>query len=166
MKKFLSCLFLLAVVAMYIVSTMGYGIHECKHDGSKDVIVLFGETPCEYVHSHLDSEGHVYTHAHNPEQHKKYIKQVSCGCGQCAVADAYVHTGECCRTTVFSVSSDQTIEDNANIAVPFFYIDFALCPLNLSFSFSQNSLFPVIGIKDDIPFTQRDLCISNCISRV
>lgn len=166
MKKFLSCLFLLAVVAMYIVSTMGYGIHECKHDGSKDVIVLFGETPCEYVHSHVDGHGYVYTHAHNPAQHKAETKQIQCTCGQCGVADAYVHTGECCHTTVFSVSPDQTIEASANIAVPFFYIDFALSPQSLLISNSQNILFPVLGVRDDIPFVQRDLYISNCISRV
>lgn len=103
MRKIGSYLFILLVVAMYVVSTMGYGIHECKHDGTRDVIVLFGETPCEYIHSHVDDTGHIFTHAHT-----------ACDCGMDHVV--YEHDGNCCQTTVYSVTTDQTVEDS-NLSV-------------------------------------------------
>jgi len=59
----------LAVIALYIVSTMGYGVHRCTADGTASLILLFGESPCEYVHSHMDGHGNTYTHSHAPGEH-------------------------------------------------------------------------------------------------
>lgn len=97
---------MVSVMAMYVVSTMGYGLHECKHDGTRDVVVLFGETPCEYIHSHIDDDGHIFTHAHS----------AACDCG--ADHSSYEHDGNCCHTTVYSVTADQTVEDSSTSFQP------------------------------------------------
>lgn len=84
---------------------MGYGVHECAKEGSRDVILLFGETPCEYLHSHLDEQGNIFTHAHEPEH--------SCSHKGCSHAK---HDSNCCHTLVYTVTSDQTVSDNSNLA--------------------------------------------------
>ncbi|MEF9987081.1 MAG: hypothetical protein RSC28_06375 [Bacteroidales bacterium] len=166
MRKIFTYLFSVTIVVVYLISTMGYGVHECNHDGTKDVIVLFGETPCEYVHSHIDKDGHVYTHAHNPKNHKASEKHVHCSCKECAVADSYVHSDNCCHTTVYGVTYDQTLEDNVDISVPFIYIDFAVQPAILSCSLFQSVVTIALRIPHKIPNNKGDLYISNNTLRV
>ncbi len=171
MKKLLSYIFTLTIVAMYIVSTMGYGIHECTHDGTKDVVVLFGETPCEYIHSHIDGDGHIYVHSHNPAAHGACALSAdsprSCRSCGCEGKWTYKHDDNCCHTTVYSITHDQTIEDNADIVVPCVYIDFALLYPSV---ISADNLFPG-HIGENISFRQiyqgwESLCISNRTLRV
>lgn len=150
MRKLFSYLFALLVAAIYIVSTMGYGIHECKHDGTRDVIVLFGETPCEYIHSHVDGKGRLYTHAHHTTGCTACAGDASCACcgemldtGENGAA-VYHHDGNCCHTTVYSITHDQTLENDVDIAVSYIYLNFAaLHPLMFSSSFLQAPELPV-----------------------
>lgn len=98
---------ILAVIALYIVSTMGYGVHRCTADGTASLILLFGESPCEYVHSHMDEHGNTYTHSHAPGEHHNCTH----------------HHGEnghegCCTTDVYMVSEDQTTSDDNFDMVP------------------------------------------------
>ncbi len=44
------------LVGMYLISSMGYGIHECMHKGTKDVVLLFGEIPCQCSHDGHEDE--------------------------------------------------------------------------------------------------------------
>lgn len=156
MRKLLSCLFALLVVAIYIVSTMGYGIHECKRDGTRDVIVLFGETPCEYIHSHVDGQGHLYSHTHHAKSCIACVGDSSCACcgeipdtGENGAA-VYHHDGNCCHTTVYSITHDQTLENDVDIAVSYIYLDFAaLHPLILSSSFLQAAELPVRSLSQE-----------------
>lgn len=121
MKKIVSYLLMLSVAILYVVSTMGYGIHVCKHDGTQDVIVLFGETPCEFIHSHLDGTGYIYTHAH----------AAACNCG--TDHTDYEHDENCCHTTVYSVTPDQTVADNITSLEPSVQLSFtALVPSGIA----------------------------------
>lgn len=89
-----------------MITTMGLGLHECKHDGTKNVIVFFGETPCEYVHSHIDSNGHIYCH--------KHAATVNNSCDKCDHyfhGYSYVHTGNCCSTTSYVLTVAQLLQD-------------------------------------------------------
>lgn len=123
----------LAVMALYIVSTMGYGVHKCTSDGTASLILLFGESPCEYVHTHVDEHGNSYTHSHAPGKHEEACghghHEGECGghhgngCGghhtaghhdgSCVGAGhAEEHDG-CCSTDVYVLTHDQnTVEDN------------------------------------------------------
>ena len=91
MKSFVRNILFIAVALLYIVSTMGYGVHKCASDGTASLILLFGETPCEWVHSHIDDEGNCYTHAHNPAEHH--------GC--CHHGEEQEHDDDCCSTSVY-----------------------------------------------------------------
>lgn len=84
------------VVGLYLLSTMGYGIHECSISGKKNMIVLFGESPCKCDHSQETIE--------------------KCSCCMCLTgyanyakeyADKGVHNGNCCKTKTFALSHDQ-----------------------------------------------------------
>lgn len=125
-------IFFVAVVALYIVSTMGYGVHRCTTDGTASLILLFGESPCEYVHSHVDEHGNTYTHSHAPGMHDQACSHGhhgDCGQGHGEGCSAH-HSGEhheggcaghhheqehdgCCSTDVYVLTQDQnTVEDN------------------------------------------------------
>ena len=104
------------VAILYVVSTMGYGVHKCNAEGTASLILLFGETPCEYVHSHTDSNGNTYTHAHHPGNH-------SCSHGCTHHPDDQHHTDEhnhedCCSTSVYVLTHDQNTNDSSQWDVP------------------------------------------------
>ena len=91
------------MVGMYIVSTMGYGIHECSHDGTKVMMVLFGETPCEIAHS----EGG------NTHERK-------CVCCRYDDSGSVSHDSECCNTEVYVLTSDQVTSSGTEDINPMF----------------------------------------------
>ncbi len=136
MKKSLSILLMLVTCVTYILSTMGYGVHECSKSGSRDVILLFGETPCEYVHSHIDKHGHIYTHAHEASG-----CNCSNGCNHSASCNEHTdccshehetitHDSNCCHTSVYTVTVDQTVSDNSNLlasSANFIFIPTPIC---------------------------------------
>ena len=99
------------VAILYVVSTMGYGVHKCDAEGTASLVLLFGETPCEYVHSHTDSNGNTYTHAHLPGNH-------SCSHGCTHLPDDQQHTDEhshedCCSTSVYVLTHDQNTNESS-----------------------------------------------------
>ena len=104
------------VATLYVVSTMGYGVHKCNAEGTASLILLFGETPCEYVHSHTDSNGNTYTHAHLPDSH-------SCSHGCTHHNDDQQHEEghsheDCCSTSVYVLTQDQNTNDSSQWDVP------------------------------------------------
>lgn len=91
MKNRISRILMALVVGMYIISTMGYGIHECSHDGTKSMIVLFGETPCEIAHS----------------GDKEASGNRKCTCCKMGVSGSLSHDEDCCNTEVYVLTHDQ-----------------------------------------------------------
>ena len=100
MKSFVRNILFIAVALLYIVSTMGYGVHKCASDGTASLILLFGETPCEYAH------------AHNPAEHH--------GC--CHHGEEQEHDDDCCSTSVYVLTHDQTTQEDVQILVPSFFL--------------------------------------------
>ena len=116
MKGIMRNIAFLAVALMYIVSTMGYGVHRCTTDGTASLILLFGETPCEFVHSHIDSEGNTFTHSHLPGEH---TCPDSCSGEHChpAESDGHScgeHSSDCCSTNVYVLTEDQNVTNQDN----------------------------------------------------
>lgn len=112
MKTVLRNILFLAVALLYTMSTMGYGVHRCTQDGTASLILLFGETPCEWVHSHIDEHGNSYTHAHAPgEHHNCNGEHHSHDCGG-------EHSSNCCSTSVYTVSHDQNTTDDFHLSAP------------------------------------------------
>lgn len=115
MKSLMRNMAFLAVITLYIVSTMGYGVHRCTADGTASLILLFGESPCEYVHSHMDGHGNTYTHSHAPGEHHNCDGEHHHECTHNHGEDE--HEG-CCTTDVYMVSEDQTTSDDNFDIVP------------------------------------------------
>ena len=116
MKQIMRDMLFIMVAILYVVSTMGYGVHKCNAEGTASLILLFGETPCEYVHSHTDSNGNTYTHAHLPDSH-------SCSHGCTHHNDDHQHEEEhghedCCSTSVYVLTQDQNTNDSSQWVVP------------------------------------------------
>lgn len=138
MKKALRNFLFLALAVLYTMSTMGYGVHRCTEDGTASLILLFGETPCEWVHSHIDSDGNTYTHAHAPGEHHHHhctgeecngsctgghheCGDVEC-CGNCNCCTGEEccsgHSSNCCSTSVYTVSHDQNTTEDFQVFAP------------------------------------------------
>ena len=102
MKQIMRDMLFIMVAALYVVSTMGYGVHKCDAEGTASLILLFGETPCEYVH-HPDSHtcSHGCTHHHDDEQH----------------TGEHSHEG-CCSTSVYVLTHDQNTNDSSQWDIP------------------------------------------------
>ena len=117
MKQIMRDMLFIMVATLYVVSTMGYGVHKCNAEGTASLILLFGETPCEYVHSHTDSNGNTYTHSHFPDSH-------NCSHGCAHNHDGQPHHGEehshedCCSTNVYVLTHDQNTKDSSQWDIP------------------------------------------------
>ena len=106
MKNCISYLFSVIIVGLYILSTMGYGVHECSHNGTKNMMVLFGESPCE--------------HSHSKARAQKCSKCKCCACcGSAKSAEGSAeHGGKCCTTEVYVLTQDQVNSQNASVDGP------------------------------------------------
>ena len=104
MKNCISRILMSIMVGMYIISTMGYGIHECSHDGTKNMMVLFAETPCEVAHqSSGDGSG-----------------AKRCSCCQSDLTDSASHNNDCCNTEVYVLTHDQVASSSSEDINPMF----------------------------------------------
>ena len=122
MKSFVKGILFLSVTILYVVSTMGFGVHRCTSDGSASIMLLFGNAPCAYAHSHGEEGYHLHTcdaasvhehHDHEPcEEHDHHGQE-------------HHHTEDCCSTDVYVVTHDQTLTDDNNFAAPLFPFDAA-----------------------------------------
>ncbi len=120
-KKIITFCLSLSLLVMYMIASMGMGLHECSHDGTRKLIVFFGESPCSYAHSHIDTHGNLYTHTHmavpgHLHQHLSdgSIKEI----GSMANTSVYQHDGHCCKTTAFVLSHEQKIQDCQILSAP------------------------------------------------
>lgn len=116
MKKWISYIVSVIVVGLYLLSTMGYGIHECSVSGTKNMIVLFGESPCEYVHHGKKSQecscgsccagSHAGHSASKGECHTEAIHKLE-HCAEDNGLHGEEHDSNCCTTKTFVLSHDQ-----------------------------------------------------------
>lgn len=106
MKNCISYLFSVMIVGLYILSTMGYGVHECSLDGTKNMMVLFGESPCEYAHSRA-----------NEQKCGKCKCCACCGSSQSS-EESHDHDGKCCTTEVYVLTQDQVNSQNTSVDGP------------------------------------------------
>lgn len=45
----------------YVLAYMGFGVHTCHEDGSRDFVWMLGDVSCEHIHHH----GHDTDHGHH-----------------------------------------------------------------------------------------------------
>ena len=106
MKNCISYLFSAIIVGLYILSTMGYGVHECSHNGTKNMMLLFGESPCE--------------HSHSKAKAQKCGKCKCCACcgSSQSAEESTVHSGKCCTTEVYVLTQDQVNSQSTSVDGP------------------------------------------------
>ena len=137
MKNCISRILMSVMVGMYIISTMGYGIHECSHDGTKNVMVLFAETPCEIAH----------------QSGKEGSAANRCSCCQSDLSDSASHQNGCCNTEVYVLTHDQVASSSAQDINPVF-ASLYICVENGGsvIDLSNHSAFP--GVVYSTGFTK------------
>lgn len=141
-----SCLTAIAVTLLYLVSTMGYGVHECIAEGTKDIIVLFGESPCEFVHTHSHKSDYGNTSAHH------HAHNALCESGHCN-HHTLLHGAGCCKTTVYSATQDQQVKSTVmDFQAPSFDIASYLSDAQDQFEIYA-LLEKSLRVKDKIPLT-------------
>ncbi|MDD2595340.1 MAG: hypothetical protein PHD11_05925 [Bacteroidales bacterium] len=118
MNKVFRNIFCVLVTLLYISSYMGFGIHECKTDGTKDLILMVGDTSCEAIHTHshehLHSDSGVcHTHSHICDQHHG----VEADCCECNHSGSHLHSSDCCNTNVYVVSDVQNSSSDTLVKV-------------------------------------------------
>ncbi len=62
MGRVLKYSFCLLLALVYVFSYMGFGIHTCHEDGSRHLVLLFGEVSCEAIHHHSHDADHDHHH--------------------------------------------------------------------------------------------------------
>lgn len=108
MKKILHIYLTVILLGVYMVGTMGFGIHECSTDQTIKVLLLAGEKPCSHTHHHSDV----------------------CECGH-----EHTHDASCCNTKVFVVDDPTSASHNTvSIQAPVVDFEALLCvnPLSLT----------------------------------
>ena len=101
MKNIVRNILFIAVAALYIFCTMGFGVHKCSSEGTASLILLCGSVPCESVHSHESSS------LHNHEESECCHKEECCHTDEFG----HSHSNDCCSTNVYIVSYDQTASE-------------------------------------------------------
>ncbi|MCK9625131.1 MAG: hypothetical protein M0R23_01535 [Bacteroidales bacterium] len=115
MKNFIRNSFCLILIPVYLFAYMGFGLHECTAEGTKDLFLLMGDTSCESIHSHSHEHLHkqsgvVHTHAHIYGHHHE-AEECHCNC----TGHTEYHTANCCETAVYVITDTQNDESD-NIA--------------------------------------------------
>ena len=52
MQKVIRYLFSLLVLLAYMVTSIGFGVHECSAKGTKHILLINSDMPCEQIHNH------------------------------------------------------------------------------------------------------------------
>lgn len=109
---------------------MGFGVHECVAEGTKDLVLMVGDTSCEAIHSHVHTHMHIHTetgilhsHPHSCEEHHHVGDEQDSGhdgccehSGECHHCGENNHCGfhnaQCCNTNVFVVTDVQYDSNN------------------------------------------------------
>ncbi|MBQ0053196.1 MAG: hypothetical protein KBS89_01905 [Bacteroidales bacterium] len=116
MRKTFSHIVMLALTLCYVLSTMGYGVHHCDHDGTSNVVLCYGESPCEHCHEHEHDQAYGPDHGICDTDHDgsgrcqcNACKSGKCACDVCE----YHHSSKCCHTRIFRISSEQVLQDGS-----------------------------------------------------
>ena len=118
MKNIIRNILFLAVTALYVFSTMGYGVHKCTLEGTASLTILFAENPC-WNHGVCGHEaGCSYGHHNEGKCAESGICSDQKSCEE-HDSNSHSHSGNCCSTDVYVLSQDQTtVQDDYDIHIP------------------------------------------------
>lgn len=90
MQKITRTLFSLLVLVAYMVTTIGFGVHECRAKGTKHILLINSDIACEEIHQNC-----------------------SCNSEVCSVDK---HSSSCCSTETYHLDLDyvNNLDDSNN----------------------------------------------------
>lgn len=68
MKRVLQYISSIFLVSVYLLASVGVGIHECSAAGTRNVVIMLRDKPCELIHQHCSCGSH---HCHSKAHSKK-----------------------------------------------------------------------------------------------
>ncbi len=85
------------VLLIYMMTTMGFGMHICSYDNSIDILLLSSSVECSDIHSHHEctcdggsSDDLTHNQVHNHDH-------------------SHMHNSDCCKTDIFNLNTDSDI---------------------------------------------------------
>lgn len=82
------------VLLIYMMTTMGFGMHVCSYDNSIDILLLSSSVDCSDIHSHHmcscdggSSDDLTHNQVHNHDH-------------------SHMHNSDCCKTDIFNLNTD------------------------------------------------------------
>lgn len=66
-KKGFAYIFSTLIIAVYLLSSVGFSIHKCSCEGTANISILIGNPDCEHLHAHIDlsHDNHHCQHNHH-----------------------------------------------------------------------------------------------------
>ena len=135
MAKILSVL----VVAVYVVSTMGFNIHHCSVSGTSDVTFM-------YIEDHA-------SHSHN------HSTDTDCCC----------YNSSCCSNTIIILTEDQSVDSNElvpAVSVVDIPVQSQVCGNNYNCSLSRDLFNLLLYDSGSDPFSGEPIFVNNQTFRV
>lgn len=135
MAKILSVL----VVAVYVVSTMGFNIHHCGVSGTSDVTFMYTEDHASHSHNHSTD------------------------------TDCCCYKSSCCSNTIIILTEDQSIGSNElvpSIPVSDIPAQFHVCSNNYKCSLGGDLFNLLLYDSGWVPFSGEPVFVNNQTFRV
>jgi hypothetical protein len=98
-KRIYIYIFSTLLIALYLLSYVGFAVHKCSCEGSTSISLLVGNPSCEHLHAHISlydnsqCDEHIHHCAHN-------------------------HHDKCCTTEVLVLTSDQDTPESVDFVIP------------------------------------------------
>ncbi len=127
MKRIISHIFMAPVIMLYLLSYVGFGVHTCTCNNTRDFFLLLGDVSCENIHSH----------SHNSE---------CCSGTECHHCTQ--HDDGCCSTEVIVLDDVQDSETPLFISAPSYV---ALAEFVVPETINFGSAAPSLGSSCDLP---------------
>ncbi|MBP5210600.1 MAG: hypothetical protein J6Z27_02020 [Bacteroidales bacterium] len=137
MKKVFRHSYVLALIALYIASYAGVGVHSCTYDG----MVEFTLAPSELT---VSEQGHSH-HGHGHDDHDGHVHTVCHHCDLDGCGEEHISEADCCSIAFYVLTDSQDFSDcNSKVlldSAPLFLADEAALSNTLSEVRADSSIY-------------------------
>jgi len=135
MRKVLKYSVSILLAFMYLLASVGIGVHECSSSGTTNVLIFYSDNTCESLHSH---------------------STCACGSHDC---QSKIDYKKCCKTEFHHLNSDYDV-CQSNFHLHHFFLSLAACVCTSgsygSDYLSDNSKYLNISYADHPPSIKYD----------
>ncbi|MBQ7222752.1 MAG: hypothetical protein IJS02_04735 [Bacteroidales bacterium] len=137
MKKVLKNSYVVALIALYVASYAGMGVHSCTYDGTVEFTLAANELSIsEEPHSH---------HGHGHQGHEDHIHSVCHHCDEDCCSGAHLYQADCCSIAFYVLTDSQVFSgDDSKVlldSAPLFLANEVSLNLSLSEAKADNSQY-------------------------